>query len=157
MLLISLLLSFILASPEKKASVTVAPGEPEYVYLAAQDLVSDVKSITGVELELRRGKKVRKGGVFIGTSPGDGRWEAYEVSVSDGILQMKTDNKDLFEDSVMYFLHSGFMPEEFSVDYRRNEHPEDAVTEYERRFLDLGQPIYRICVRPCRSSGDMLK
>ena len=75
----------------------------------------------------------------------------------DGILQMKTDNKDLFEDSVMYFLHSGFMPEEFSVDYRRNEHPEDAVTEYERRFLDLGQPIYRICVRPCRSSGDMLK
>ena len=92
MLLISLLLSFILASPEKKASVTVAPGEPEYVYLAAQDLVSDVKSITGVELELRRGKKVRKGGVFIGTSPGDGRWEAYEVSVSDGILQMRGSN-----------------------------------------------------------------
>lgn len=75
----------------------------------------------------------------------------------DGIVQMKTDNKGLFEDSVLYFLHGGFMIEEFSVDYRREEHPEDAVTEYESRFLELGQPIYRMCVRPCRRKEDMLE
>jgi len=33
--------------------------------------------------------------------------------------------------------------EEFSVDFRRDEHPEDAITEYEQHFMDLGQVIYR--------------
>jgi len=32
---------------------------------------------------------------------------------------------------------------EVSVDYRREEHAEDVITEYERRFLEKGQPIYR--------------
>ena len=93
-LLLSLLLAgpFSLVSPTKAASVTVAPDEPEYVFLAARDLVSEVKAITGVSLELRRGKKARKGGVFIGTASGDDRWEAYEVSVSDGILRMTGSN-----------------------------------------------------------------
>lgn len=63
----------------------------------------------------------------------------------NGSIRMKTDNKGLFEDSVLYFLNNGFTFTEFSVDYRRNEHPEDAITEYERRFMDLGQPIYQLC------------
>ena len=66
---------------------------------------------------------------------------------------MKTDNKDLFEDSLLYFLENGFTLTEFSVDYRRNEHPEDAVTEYEARFMELGQPIYQLCAKPCRDDG----
>ena len=64
-----------------------------------------------------------------------------------GTIRMKTDNKGLFEDSVLYFLQNGFIFTEFSVDYRRNEHPEDAVTEYEQRFMDLGQPIYQLCAK----------
>lgn len=91
-LLLLVLSSFCLVSPDRKASVTVAPGEPEYVYLAAKDLVSDVKHITGVSLELRRGKKARKGGVFIGTAAGDDRWEAYDVFVEDGILNLRGSN-----------------------------------------------------------------
>ena len=75
----------------------------------------------------------------------------------NGTIQMKTDNKGLFEDSVLYFLNNGFMPVEFSVDYRRDPHPEDAVTEYESRFLELGQPIYRIVVKPCTDKPDMVK
>ncbi len=63
----------------------------------------------------------------------------------DGVIRMKTDNKGLFEDSVIYFLQNGFTFTEFSVDYRRNEHPEDAITEYEQRFMDLGQPVYQLC------------
>ncbi len=34
---------------------------------------------------------------------------------------------------------------EISVDYRREKHDEDAITEYEQKFISLGQPIYR-CV-----------
>ncbi|MCR5793762.1 MAG: tRNA (guanosine(46)-N7)-methyltransferase TrmB [Solobacterium sp.] len=63
----------------------------------------------------------------------------------DGIIQMKTDNSALFEDSVLYFLNNGFVLKEISVDYRRVPHEEDAVTEYEQKFMDLNQPIYRLC------------
>lgn len=75
----------------------------------------------------------------------------------DGMIRMKTDNKDLFEDSVLYFLGSGYRFTEFSVDYRRHEHPEDAVTEYESRFMELGQPIYQLCAVPCIMDEDMIK
>ena len=72
--------------------------------------------------------------------------ERYKLLLAEnGTIRMKTDNKGLFEDSVLYFLENGFIFTEFSVDYRRNEHPEDALTEYERRFMELGQPIYQLC------------
>ena len=63
----------------------------------------------------------------------------------DGTLEFKTDNKDLFEDSVLYFLQNGFTLTDFSVDFRREEHPEDAITEYESKFMEQGLPIYRLC------------
>ena len=56
---------------------------------------------------------------------------------------MKTDNADLFEFSLLQFQEGNWFLHEISVDYRRNEHPEDAITEYEQRFLSLHQPIYR--------------
>lgn len=84
--------------------------------------------------------------------------EMYKVVLSDGgYIRMKTDNKDLFEDSVLYFLENGFTLFEFSVDYRRHDHDEDAITEYERRFMDLGQPIYQLCAIPCSDKEDVLK
>jgi tRNA (guanine-N7-)-methyltransferase len=61
----------------------------------------------------------------------------------DGEIQMKTDNSSLFEFSCVEMSNHGFVCKDMSVDYRRNEHPEDAITEYEQRFLDLNQPIYR--------------
>lgn len=67
------------------------------------------------------------------------------VLKDDGKILMKTDNKDLFEDSVLYFLQNGFTLTDFSVDFRRNEHPEDAITEYESKFMAEGLPIYRLC------------
>ena len=66
---------------------------------------------------------------------------------TSGTIRMKTDNTGLFEDSVLYFLQNGFTFTEFSVDYRRAPHPEDAITEYEQRFMDLGQPIYQLCAK----------
>lgn len=62
-----------------------------------------------------------------------------------GCIQMKTDNEKLFEYSVLEFLKAGFLLEDFCVNYRREIHEEDAITEYEQKFIDQGQPVYR-CV-----------
>lgn len=60
-----------------------------------------------------------------------------------GELQMKTDNASLFEFSLLQFQNAGWPLREISVDYRRTPHEEDVITEYEKRFLTLDQPIYR--------------
>lgn len=60
-----------------------------------------------------------------------------------GSIIMKTDNASLFEFSVPQFLKEGFKLEELSVDFRREVHDEDAITEYEEKFIEQGKPIYR--------------
>lgn len=60
-----------------------------------------------------------------------------------GELQMKTDNVALFEYSIMQFQNEGWFLHEFSVDYRRLPHEEDVISEYEHRFMEKQQPIYR--------------
>jgi len=67
----------------------------------------------------------------------------YDILEDDGCIIMKTDNSKLFEFSLVEFLKHKFILEEVWVDFRRDEHEEDAITEYERKFMDLGQPIYR--------------
>lgn len=62
-----------------------------------------------------------------------------------GQIQMKTDNEKLFEYSVLEFLKAGFILDDICVNYRREPHEEDAITEYEEKFIANGQPIYR-CV-----------
>lgn len=61
----------------------------------------------------------------------------------DGELQMKTDNSSLFEYSVLEFQKANWYLHDFSVDYRRVKHEEDVITEYEHRFMEKNQPIYR--------------
>lgn len=65
------------------------------------------------------------------------------VLSNNGQLVMKTDNPSLFEYSLLEVLKAGFILEEISVDYRREDHPEDPMTEYEQKFHAAGQPIYR--------------
>ena len=61
----------------------------------------------------------------------------------EGTLVMKTDNAQLFEYSLLQFSKAGWPLEDVSVDFRRQEHPEDAMTEYESKFSAQGKPIYR--------------
>ncbi len=71
--------------------------------------------------------------------------DIYKIILSEnGKIVMKTDNSLLFEDSVLYFLKNGFTFTEFYVDYRKKEHPEDAITEYESKFIEEGKPIYKL-------------
>lgn len=68
----------------------------------------------------------------------------YKQLLSDnGQIQQKSDNISFFEYSVEQFSQNGYICREFSADYRRNSHPEDAMTEYEERFMGFNQPIYR--------------
>lgn len=73
----------------------------------------------------------------------------------EGMIRMKTDNQGLFSDSVLYFQQNGFILTEFSLNYRAKAHEEDALTEYERRFMELGQPIYQLCAM--KRKTDMLQ
>ena len=61
----------------------------------------------------------------------------------NGQIKFKTDNKQLFEYTILQWDSQALKIEEFSVDFRRDAHPEDAITEYEQHFMDLGQVIYR--------------
>lgn len=66
-----------------------------------------------------------------------------KILKKNGKIQMKTDNVSLFEYSMLEFLESGFHLIEFSVDFRREKHDEDVISEYERKFMEQGNPIYR--------------
>ena len=68
----------------------------------------------------------------------------YERCLSKkGQLIMKTDNQVLFEFSLCELSAENWNLLDVSVDFRKKLQPEDAVTEYESRFMALGQPIYR--------------
>lgn len=66
-----------------------------------------------------------------------------KLLTDDGRIVMKTDNTKLFEYSIIEFQNSGFILEEVYLDFRKEEHPEDAITEYESKFMKKNQPIYR--------------
>lgn len=69
--------------------------------------------------------------------------ELYENILTDsGELWLKTDNVGLFNYSVVTVTQYGFELIELNVDYRKTEQV-DPFTEYERKFTDMGQPIFR--------------
>ncbi len=65
---------------------------------------------------------------------------------NQGQVILKTDNAGFFEDSLVV-LTKTFQLEDVWVNYRQQAHPEDAITEYEQRFIELNQPIYRVIWR----------
>lgn len=70
--------------------------------------------------------------------------EKYDTILKDdGCIVMKTDNKSLFEYSLISFLDYGLKLIEFNVDFRSQDN-NDPITEYEQKFMDLKQPIYRM-------------
>ncbi|NLC41374.1 MAG: tRNA (guanosine(46)-N7)-methyltransferase TrmB [Erysipelothrix sp.] len=75
------------------------------------------------------------------TTPSFG--QTYQTLLKNGgQIILKSDNQQFFEDSLVV-LSKSFELEDIWVDFRSKEHPEDIISEYEQRFIDLGQPIYR--------------
>lgn len=62
-------------------------------------------------------------------------------------LIMKTDNRGLFEYSLVSFSQYGLQLEEVSLDLHQLYDPTNVKTEYEEKFSSKGQPIYRCQVK----------
>lgn len=70
--------------------------------------------------------------------------EQYEdILLEGGTLVQKTDNRGLFEYSLVSYSQYGMLLEDVSLDLHVNEDPMNVKTEYEEKFSAKGQPIYR--------------
>ena len=71
--------------------------------------------------------------------------EIYKRLIQEGAeIHQKTDNMQLFEFSIEEFSHSGFGIKNVSLDLHKSSFEDNIMTEYETRFAELGQPIYRL-------------
>lgn len=70
--------------------------------------------------------------------------EKYEDIFKDKrIIEMRTDNRDLFQYSLVSFSEFGYTLEEVSLDLHTDNMPE-ITTEYEDKFSKDGMPIYYV-------------
>lgn len=60
---------------------------------------------------------------------------------------MKTDNRKLFEFSIISFTNYKYKIEEISLDMYNDDIKDNVQTEYERKFHEKGMPIYKIIVK----------
>ena len=66
------------------------------------------------------------------------------VLVDNGEIHFKTDNRGLFEYSLVSMNHYGMKLNYVSLDLHANEPKDNVKTEYEEKFSAKGQPIYRL-------------
>ena len=70
--------------------------------------------------------------------------EKYEKIFKNGnIIEMRTDNRDLFQYSLVSFSEFGYTLENISLDLHTDNMPE-ITTEYEDKFSKDGMPIYYV-------------
>lgn len=67
-----------------------------------------------------------------------------DLLTQGGEIHQKTDNRGLFEFSIEQFSLCGYRIKNVSLDLHENEPEENIVTEYEKKFVELGLPIYRL-------------
>lgn len=66
------------------------------------------------------------------------------ILTDDGEIHFKTDNMHLFEFSICSFSQNNFKLKNVSLDLHNSNFEGNVMTEYEQRFSELGQPIYRL-------------
>ncbi len=64
--------------------------------------------------------------------------------INGGEIHQKTDNMHFFEYSIEELSRAGYKIKNVTLDLHKSGFEGNIVTEYEQRFLDLGQPIYRL-------------
>ena len=71
--------------------------------------------------------------------------QIYREILKDGAeIHQKTDNMHFLEFSIEQFSSCGFPLQNVSLDLHNSGFGGNIMTEYEKRFTDLGQPIYRL-------------
>ena len=69
------------------------------------------------------------------------------IENSDNVsIEMKTDNQQLFEYSLVSFNNNGYLITEISLDLENSEKEDNIKTEYEKKFIDKGNKIYYVKV-----------
>ncbi len=76
-----------------------------------------------------------------------------ELLKDGGEIHQKTDNMHFFEYSIGEFSHSDYLIKNVSLDLHSSDFEGNIVTEYEKRFSDLGQPIYRLEAVPKKKAA----
>ena len=66
--------------------------------------------------------------------------------VGEKKIEMRTDNRELFEYSLVSFSEGGYLLSEVSLDFHHESLPE-VTTEYEDKFSKKGMPIYYVSVQ----------
>lgn len=61
-------------------------------------------------------------------------------------IVMKTDNRKLFEFSIISFVSNDYKIKELSLDLYKDDIKDNVPTEYENKFHEKGFPIYRVYV-----------
>ena len=71
--------------------------------------------------------------------------DIYRSLLKDGAeIHQKTDNMHFFEFSIEEYSAANYKIRNVSLDLHNSDFEGNIVTEYEKRFSDLGQPIYRL-------------
>ena len=66
------------------------------------------------------------------------------VLLNGDYIYFKTDNKALFDFSLNSFAEENFKLSNISLDLHNSDFKGNVMTEYEKRFSDMGMPIYRL-------------
>ena len=71
-----------------------------------------------------------------------------EILVSDGVIEFKTDNRDLFRFALEELQPAGWHLDRVTEDLHHNEEmmQGNVMTEYEERFSSIGNPIYKYII-----------
>ena len=66
---------------------------------------------------------------------------------NDNVIYQKTDNRDLFEYSLISMSTYGYKIEDISLDLHNSNYEDIIMTEYEKRFVEKGNNIYYVVVK----------
>ena len=70
-----------------------------------------------------------------------------DIMVDGGEIHFKTDNQGLFEYSLMSFSEYGLLLKYLSLDFHKSGYEGNIMTEYEEKFSEKGDRIYRCEVK----------
>lgn len=73
--------------------------------------------------------------------------EYLRILSEKGTLYFRTDNMDMFEDSISYFMHSGFTDLQIISPFYSENSSFLPATEYEKKFREKGMDIHLIIAR----------
>lgn len=71
----------------------------------------------------------------------------------DKEIEFKTDNRGLFEYSLVSFNKNGYKINDISLDLHNSDYPDNIETEYEHKFSSKGNPIYFVNVKKETNDG----